>query len=996
MKTIASRFSPRLFERLTQILSKLVQPTRQPARQPVSLPAMLLPVLLLATVAPIAQAAAATPRIAAEINSSQMSALPNSKNPHALAQNDTGRLAGSTKLQGISLYFSRTKAQEADLQTLLAAQQTPGSAQYHQWLTPEQFGARFGLADADIAKIQTWLEQQGFSVDSVARGKTMIRFSGTVAQVESAFATEVHSYSVKTTAGTTETHYATATALSVPSAMASVVLGVRNLDDFRPRAKITARRNRQVKPSFTSSESGSVFFAPGDIATVYDIQKAYNAGYTGSGQSIAIVGQSAIYTSDIEAFQTAAGLTVKDPTQILVAGSGDSTVNADGDETESDLDLEWSGAIAKGADIYFVYTGSNTNQSAFDSIQYAVDNKIANIISSSYGDCETDLGTYTLESTFEQAAAQGQTILSASGDDGSTDCYEDTNLTTAQREALAVDYPASSPYVTGVGGTEISQANADYLTAGDGYWTAQGSADEITSALQYIPEQAWNEDDAQYGLSSGGGGASALFAKPTWQTGVPGIPADSKRDVPDVALYAAPDYPGYLFCSSDTTDWSSGQVASCNSGFRDSSTGDLTIAGGTSFAAPIFAGMVAIINQQQNYTTGQGLINPTLYSLASNSTTYASAFHDITTGNNECTAGSTFCNGTIGFAAGTGYDQATGLGSVDFNNLVTGWPANTGAALLTTTTTVSASNTAPAINTNDTFTVTVAPQTGTGVPTGTVTITVDGGTPITGNTLTANGTFTYTTSFTTAGTHTVLATYSGDSTYAASTGSVSVTVAVTSSGTGTIAFTPAPTNVTVTSGSTGSSTISITPAGGYTGTVVVSLTGTSNNSALENLCYGFGSGEASQGSIVISGTAAATTTLSLDTNALDCATEAVSAQTGKHRLSALFKTKASNAMPKSAAPINGLLPQGKSAPIGIAFAGLMLAGFLGRKARRFRSLLGVIALVTIGLAVSACGGNNNNTISNPSKGTYTIDLSASDASNASIPTVTSTFTLTIQ
>jgi hypothetical protein len=965
----------------------------------------LLPALLLAAISPTAHAAAQAARIGAEISSSQMSALPNSKSPHANAQNDTGRLAGTTKLEGMSISFTRTPSQEADLQALIQAQQTPGSAQYHQWLTPEQFGARFGLADADIAKIQTWLEQQGFSVDSVARGKTMIRFSGTVAQAERAFSTEIHNYSVKTTKGV-ETHFAPSTAISVPAAMAGVVASVHNLDSFRPHSHLVANLKKHPKPAFSGGSDDSIYFAPGDIATQYDITKAYNSGYTGAGQNIAIVGQSEIALSDIEAFQTAAGLTVKDPQLVLVPNSGTPAISA-GDETESDLDLEWSGAIAKGATITLVYTGNSDNNGAFDALTYAIDQKIAPIISSSYGTCETDLAGFSLETYFSQAATQGQTVISAAGDSGSTDCYGETGLTTAQQEALAVDYPGSSPNVTSVGGTEISQANSAYETQGSAYWTAaSGTADVITSLLQPVPEQAWNEDQAfclyylnqGYGgspICAGGGGASSLFTKPTWQTGVTGIPADGKRDVPDISLNAAIYNPGYLFCTSDQSDWQSDQVASCNSGFRDASSGELTAAGGTSFAAPIFAGMVAIINQQQNYTSGQGLLNKTLYSLASNSTTYASAFHDITTGNNDCDAGSTYCNGTIGFAAGTGYDQATGLGTIDLFNLAAAFPANTGAVLIDTTTTVTASNAAPTVNTSVNFTISVSSDTGSTIPTGTVNVSVDGATAV-AETLSANGTYVYSATFTTAGAHTVLASYAGDTTHASSTGSASVNVAVVSSGSGTIAFTPAPTAVTVTRGSQGTSTISITPSGGYTGTVVVSLTGTSNDSALANLCYGFGSAGTAQGSIVIGGTAAGTTTLGLDTNALDCANEAATAKTGKRRLGTLLKAKAFNSAPKSGNPINGPTNDSKSAPIGIAFAGLMLAGLLGRKARRFRSLAAVLALVAIGLAVSACGGNNNDTIANPSTGTYTLDLSASDSSSTTVPTVTSTVTLTIQ
>jgi subtilase family serine protease len=764
--------------------------------------------------------------------------------------------------------------------------------------------------------------------------------------------------------------------------MAGVVESVRNLDDFRPHTHLV-RKNGQPKPKFTwdSPQGEELFFAPGDIQTVYDVNNV-KSSYTGTGQTITIVGQSQVSTADLDAFWSAAGVTRQDPTMFLVPGSGNQAVVADGDEAESDLDLEWSGAIANGASLDFVYTGNNSNYGAFDSIEYAIDQKIGTIISSSYGDCETDLGGQTLESSLEQATAQGQTVMSAAGDDGSTDCFEDTNLTAAQQEALAVDYPASSPNVTGVGGTEISQASATYETAPSAYWDAGTSTQPVvtTSALQYIPEQAWNEDTIclQYAttasqvLCAGGGGASALFTKPSWQAGVPGIPQDSKRDVPDLALAAAIYNPGYIFCTSDQSFWDTGdgQASSCTSGFFDSTNSFLTGGGGTSFATPIFAGMLALINQKQGYTTGQGLINPTLYTLASNSTTYASAFHDITSGSNACDS-TGYCSsaGESGFSAGTGYDQATGLGSVDLFNLAAAWPMNTSstAALIGTTTTVSASSTTPTINTSDTFTITVAPVTGSTVPSGTVTITVDTDTPVTG-TLTANGTYTYTASFSTSGSHTVEVSYPSNAIYAGSTGSITVNVPVPVSGTGT--FTLSATNITVAQGSVGSSTVTVTPAGGYTGTVQFSLTTTSTdlqNDTCPNL-----------NNIGVSGTSPVTGTLTIDTNAANCQATG----TARKRTGQVIHAAG--------------LGSGKTGPmtaIGI-LAGLLLAGYLGRYSGKLRMLAGIILLATLGIAFTGCGGSSSTTIPNAPKGTYTLTLTGTDANTSTI-TATTTFTLTI-
>ncbi len=940
-----------------------------------------------------------TPRIQSEVSSSYMSTLKGSLHPQAQPQFDAGRMPADTRLNGMTIVFNRSAAQQADFEALLAAQQDPTSPLFHQWLTPEQYAARFGMSQADLDSVSLWLQQQGFSIDSVARSHTFIRFSGSVGQAEMAFQTQMHYYKI---AG--EQHFAAATALSVPAAIAPAVAAVMNLSDFRPRPQYIPMKSRP-RGAFTSSVSGSVFLAPGDVKVAYDFP-ASGTGNIGTGQTIAIVGQSAIMLSDIENFQNAASLTVKDPAPILVPGSGTSTVNpfGGGDEGESDIDLEWSGAMAPGAQLYFVYTGNNSNYNVFDSIQFAVDQKIGNIISISYGACETELtpsNESALEAVLSQGASQGQTIVAASGDQGSTSCYQSpttTNPTQAIQQALAVNYPASSAYVTGVGGTEVSAA--DDVDTNSTYWDAQGSNDILTSLKTYIPEIAWNDEafliqQQQPGLSASGGGPSALFTKPTWQTGVPGIPSDGKRDVPDVSFYASPSFPGYLYCTSDQSDWSQGgngtaaQAASCNSGFRDSSTEDLTIAGGTSFAAPIFAGMVSILGQKAGYTSGQGLVNPMLYKLASNSSTYAAAFHDVTSGNNECLAGTTYCSSSSGstthYTTNAGYDLVTGLGSVNLNALATAWTAST-TTLIGTTTVLSASSTTPALNANDTFTITVASSTGSTVPTGTVAVSVDGGTAA-NETLTGNGTYAYTTSFAAAGGHTVVAQYQGDATHAASTGTITVTVpGSSSSGT----FKLAATALTVSQGSSGISTITVTPAGGYTGTVDLNFT-TSNDTALANLCYSFATPVGNGGSVTVtSPTTAVTTQLTLDTNASDCVSAAVvlGKKPGLHRFAAMGKT-ARNSPPSRPSP----------APLGVAFAGLLLAGFLGRSSRKFRTTAGLIALLSVGLAVSACGGGisggGGGTATNPAKGSYTITVDGQDSASAT-NTATTTFTLTIQ
>ena len=923
-------------------------------------------------------------RVLQDIDTHSVTTIRGSVNPHAAARFDVGRMDRGARITGITMYFKPTAEQKAELDALVKAQQTPGSANYHKWLTPEDYAGRFGLSNQDLANIQSWLQQQGFSIDRIANSRNSIRFSGTVAQVESAFQTEIHNYRVGGKA-----HFANATDVSIPAALAGVVQSVRNIDDFRPKPRVRFRapESTKVAPNFTSSQSGSHYMTPGDVATIYNVNAAYNSGYTGAGQSIAVVGQSAVVVSDIEKFQSAAGLTVKDPTLVLVPGSGSSTTYS-GDQAESDLDLEYSGAIAKGATIYFVYVGSNSNYSVWDSMQYAIDTGIAPIISMSYGLCEPDLSSSdysTLEAILEQGASQGQSIIVASGDDGSTACYVDvtssTTTITAKEMALAVDYPASSAYVTALGGTEFSSDSVS--SSNTTYWESAGGSDVIASAKSYIPEQVWNDDSAstaatygaEYALSSGGGGTSIYTARQSWQTGVSGIPSGNYRLVPDISLDSSPNKAGYLYCTSDSN--ATGITGSCSNGFRDSNNQYLTVAGGTSFAAPIFAGMLAIINQKEN-STGQGLINSTLYTMAADSTTYATAFHDITVGSNACTAGSSYCSseGAANYYATTGYDQASGLGSIDLYNLLTTWPSGATASLAATTTSLSPAGSSPLAGDSDVITITVSPQSSSisTVPTGTLTVVVDSVTKTSSLAL-SNGVASYTFSSSTSGAHVITATYSGDALFAGSTGSTTVTIGTSSSG----------------SGGSGSTTVTVTPSGGYTGTVAFSLS-TSSSYLQSYACYDLSNA-------TISSSSAVSTTLTLYAGAAYCSSS--SAQYGKARAFRSMNNQSSS---------NRKLPVAAEAFISF---GCLAAGLIGWRFRRLRGLAFVFALAVLGLAVSGCGGSSSSSSSksftvsaSPSTvtvsagtsgiptGSYTLQITGEDSSNSSM-TAGTTMTLVV-
>jgi subtilase family serine protease len=962
--------------------------------------------LLMAPLAAQAQTATPTtplPRIASPISGATRFTLAGSHPPRVDSAPDRGAVDPSLALSGMAIVFSRSSQQEAALQALLAAQQDPASPQYHQWLTPDQFGTQFGVADSDLAATESWLQQQGFTVSGVSRGRNRIFFSGTAAQAASAFGASIHNFSAPD--GTT--HFAPTGDLTLPAALSGSVLSVEGLSSFHPtpQLKLTPRSAPSAataNPAFTSATSGGHFLAPGDIAVMYDVKPAYSAGYTGLNQSIAVVGQSYIYPSDIAAFQSAAGISAKTPVLVLVPSSGSPAVNStgQGNEGESDLDLEWSSAMAPGAQVYFVYTGNNSNYSVFNSIVYAVDENIAPIVSSSYGQCEATLSSsdyQTLEAAFKQGNAQGQTFLSAAGDSGSAGCFGEYATGSASNYQLSVNYPSSSAYVTALGGTEIPVADTavctnTYFTAPSGstcsngkYTAGSGSNDILTSLVAYAPEQVWNDDVAEGTPAAGGGGVSVYEARPSWQSGTIGgvaIPSGSYRLQPDISLTASNYSAPLLFCTSDESFWVTAangysapyQQNSCNNGFRDSATGDLTLAGGTSFDAPMFAGMLALISQSRN-STGQGNINPTLYTLAANSTTYASAFHDITSGGNQCLAGTTDCGTSTSavvtnYAATTGYDEASGLGSIDLFNLLTAWPKTTSSSLAGTTTNLTAAAANPATSATGSYNLT-------------------------------NGVAMYNFSSATTGSHVLVATYSGDATHAASTGTLTITVGTVATNGGSITLSASPSTLTVAPGAQGSIVVTATPGSGYVGTVVLGLYYPSN---LTNFCVTDPTGT---GDINITGTTAATDTITFYTNVNTCNNLGLTVLgrggAGNQKVSLGRVHIVASAQP----PPSGQPSPLRKGALPAALACLVLTFGLGRSSRLRRSSLlrgglavACIALLSLaGFGLTACSSSASPSqaainSSYTAAGTYSFTITGADSINPTI-TATTPFTLTV-
>jgi subtilase family serine protease len=543
-------------------------------------------------------------------------------------------------------------------------------------------------------------------------------------------------------------------------------------------------------PDYTAG--GAHYLAAVDFQTIYNLKPLYAGGINGSGKSIAILGRSNVVVSDIQQFRTTMNLPANTP-QIIINGSDPGLVA--GDQGESDLDLEWAGAVAPAATIKFITSASTSSTDGIDlSAQYAVSNNVADVISLSYGQCESSLGTTALNyinNLWQQAAALGITVLVSSGDSGAAGC--DAASASSATQGRAVNGLCSSPYSTCVGGTQFSDTANPSL-----YWSSTTNPTDQSSALSYIPEVVWNESAANggTGLWSTGGGASIRFAKPSWQT-TPGVPADGKRDVPDVALTAS-SHDGYLVYSSDNS----------------TQTQTLYVFGGTSASAPAFAGILALVNQKTGYR--QGNANPTLYGLASRQASNGTPayFHTVTSGNNSVP-------GVTGFTASTStpyFNQATGLGSVDVAVLVNHWTD----LLPASSTALTVSPNPGTSGQNVTFTATV-----TGVaPTGTVQF-ADGATKL-GSPVSLNGgVAALATSTLAPGNHSMTATYSGDSGNQPSISSPSVLAVM---GTTTVALSAAPTStaagqsITFTatvSGTTPTGSVQFTDGGTNLGTPVV-------------------------------------------------------------------------------------------------------------------------------------------------------------------------------
>ena len=776
-------------------------------RRPLMIITAFLSVLLvLSSVAAQAQTNAVRARVTQAVDMEHLVTLRGNVHPLARPQFDRGVAPDDLPMQRMLLVLQRGADQEASVRQLLDQQQVQGSSQFHQWLTPEHFGQQFGPADSDLQAVTRWLATQGFQVTKVAAGRTVIEFSGTAGLVRQVLGTEIHKFRVRG-----GDYWANASDPQIPAALAPVVAGFDSLNNF-PRKPLhehlgTFSRSKmtgEVKPLFTFPVTGGFFIAlgPTDFATIYNVAPLWTAGTTGAGQTIAVVGETNINLQDVADFRSIFGLPANPPNIIL--NGPDPGITAT-DETEADLDVEWSGAVAKGATIDLVVSESTETTPGIDlSALYIIDNNLAPVMSISYGGCEAQGGGSNAfhSALWEQAAAQGITVVIASGDSGSAGCDSAQAGETAAQFGLAVSGLASTPFNVAVGGTDFNDL-ADAAT----YWNLTNASPGQNSAISYIPEMPWNDSCASSGLltgcatpdatvlaagidlAAGGGGPSTCvdpagtfpaitcngggYAKPSWQSGT-GVPSDGVRDTPDVSLFAGDGFNAtfYVICERDANAAGGGSASSCD---LSSPYLDFQGVGGTSASAQAFSGVMALVNQAHGR---QGNANYVLYPLAakagnscvSNAAAVSSTsciFYDINNATGSitvnsgisviCLGGSPNCSNTTAgsnqygilasgnplaaaFSTTAGYDYATGLGSVNVANLVNHW-----ASTFTPSTITLALSTSPATTPvtqvhGQPVNFNIGVSSGSGTPTGDVSLIAQTG--VGSNNITGIGPFT--------------------------------------------------------------------------------------------------------------------------------------------------------------------------------------------------------------------------------------------------------------
>jgi pseudomonalisin len=874
----------------------------------------------------------------------------------ANAKNDVGAVPADLPLERLTLVLAHSPQAEQAYTQFLKDQQDPASPEYHRWLKPVEIGSRFGVSAHDIHAVTVWLQSQNLHVDAVSNSRDRVVFSGTASAVGGAFGAEMHYFVV---AG--EKRISVTTEPQIPAALLTVIRSISGLYTIKLRPQIGGSsvlgRDGFSWALGSISSDGSGFTCggtpcyivfPADFAVIYNVD-GVAGGINGAGQTIAVVGRSGVCNTDITNFAGAAAVTANIPTVIVPPLGITPPVpvcsgSASEDQGEATLDVTRSGSIAQGAALDLVISAdSQTMDGVSIAATFVVDTPptpAPRIMNISFSGCEANAGLSIVQlwdSLFKQAAGEGVSVFVSSGDSAAAGC--DVAFTTPPAtQILSPNAICSSSYATCVGGTEFADsANPSQ------YWSAINGPG-FESALGYIPEGAWNEPmnpQNQIQVAGTGGGVSSYIATPSWQkgTGVPG--SRSGRYTPDVA-FSASLHDAYFGCLA---------------GNNQCPAKGFVIFAGTSASAPDMAGIAALLNQKEG--SAQGLLNPNLYKLAA--TPANGVFHDVTvttSGVTSCAVTTpSMCNnstpgptgltgGLSGYLVTAGYDEATGLGSINVANLLTSWTP-TSAPTTTTLTILPASPVN--VGTSVTLTATVKPpSTSTKTPTGTVTFADAVLGKLGTGTLNSSGVATLTSSTLVAASYSITATYGGDTNFSGSTSSpVSYKVQD-------FRVAPNPATITITApGQSGMSALTITPLGGFSQALTYSCTGLP-----------------SEATCAFVAASATSETLTITT------------------------TAPSSRLNRSPFDRRGRI-----------FYALLLPGFLGlislgnrertRRDLRLLSLIAGLALSTLWMA--ACGGGSSGPPSNPGTpaGTGTVTVTATTGGTSPLMH-TATITLTVQ
>lgn len=667
------------------------------------------------------------PRVVEAIDETNLVTLEGNTHPLARPEFDQGAVTDSFLLDHLQLQLQRSPEQEQTVDRLIAEMHDPKSPNYHQWMTAQEFGERFGPSRQDIDVVANWLRSHGFEINQVYPSGMVIDVTGTAGQVREAFHTEIHNYLVRGAL-----HIANSRDPEIPAALAPVVAGFASLHDFRPRPMM------RPHPDFSFKYQGQQQYdvGPQDFATIYNVSPLWRSSnpIRGGGQTVAVLEDTDMKAQDWTKFRNSFGLSSFAGTFAQIHPAPPSGKNncsdpgTNADESEAALDAEWSGAVAPDAAIELASCPDTTTTSGdlIAAANLVNSNSPPPILSDSYGGCEAEngaAGNAFINHIWQQAVAEGTSVFVAAGDEGAAECDYGQSFAT---HGIAVDGTASTTYDVAVGGTDFEDFVDNTIST---YWNVSNAAGG-RSVLSYAPEMTWNDSCASSvlfayeGFSSGdafcnnpagasyvvvdagSGGPSSVYSKPGWQSGVVGIRQDGKRDIPDVSLFAADGLYTHtlLYCMSDPSqggspcDYSKPVNAWYNS------------AGGTSFSAPAFAGIQALINQ--NAGSRQGNPNFVLYRLAAiefgsngapnqgnltacnatngNQVAGSCVFYDITkgdidlpcTGTLDCYIAANMHFGVlstfdlslkVAYPTSQGWDYATGLGSVNVTNLVSSW-----------------------------------------------------------------------------------------------------------------------------------------------------------------------------------------------------------------------------------------------------------------------------------------------------------------------------------